>query len=183
MVSRAKSSDLVPLFAALADRTRLRLLNLIAGREVCVCYLVEILRQGQPKISRHLAPAANPNASSLFRACQFLPSLRGRLWSPGRLTGDPGITRLSLWIQTDRLPPLPGDCGRWALVLRSIVVHPGSCSGRFFRVWQRVGCVSIDVPTSEGDDVVALRAPAGKLPGELKRRVLCIHPARCVSMN
>jgi ArsR family transcriptional regulator len=33
----------------------LRLLNLIAGREVCVCYLVEILRQGQPKISRHLA--------------------------------------------------------------------------------------------------------------------------------
>jgi ArsR family transcriptional regulator len=43
------------LFAALADRTRLRLLNLIAGREVCVCYLVEILRQSQPKISRHLA--------------------------------------------------------------------------------------------------------------------------------
>jgi ArsR family transcriptional regulator len=55
MSSRAKSTDLVPLFAALADRTRLRLLNLIAGREVCVCCLVEILRQGQPKISRHLA--------------------------------------------------------------------------------------------------------------------------------
>jgi ArsR family transcriptional regulator len=55
MSVRAKSPDLVPLFAALADRTRLRLLNLIAGREVCVCYLVEILRQGQPKISRHLA--------------------------------------------------------------------------------------------------------------------------------
>ena len=28
---------------------------MIAGREVCVCYFVEILRQGQPKISRHLA--------------------------------------------------------------------------------------------------------------------------------
>ena len=55
MSSRVRSSDLAPLFAALADRTRLRLLNLIAGREVCVCYLVEILRQGQPKISRHLA--------------------------------------------------------------------------------------------------------------------------------
>src|ERR1700691_4145161 len=55
MSSRGKSFDLVPLFAALADRTRLRLLNLIVGREVCVCYLVEILRQGQPKISRHLA--------------------------------------------------------------------------------------------------------------------------------
>jgi ArsR family transcriptional regulator len=55
MSSRGKSLDLVPLLAALADRTRLRLLNLIVGREVCVCYLVEILRQGQPKISRHLA--------------------------------------------------------------------------------------------------------------------------------
>src|SRR5271168_782250 len=51
----ARSFDLVRLFAALADTTRLRLLNLMDGREVCVCYFVEILRQGQPKISRHLA--------------------------------------------------------------------------------------------------------------------------------
>jgi ArsR family transcriptional regulator, arsenate/arsenite/antimonite-responsive transcriptional repressor len=43
------------LFAALADRTRLRLLNLMEGKEVCVCYFVEILGQSQPKISRHLA--------------------------------------------------------------------------------------------------------------------------------
>jgi ArsR family transcriptional regulator len=43
------------LFAALADRTRLRLLNLMNGKEVCVCYFVEILQQSQPKISRHLA--------------------------------------------------------------------------------------------------------------------------------
>jgi len=55
MNSRTKPADLAPLFRALADRTRLRLLNLISGREVCVCYLVEILRQSQPKISRHLA--------------------------------------------------------------------------------------------------------------------------------
>ena len=46
---------MVRLFAALADPTRLRLLNLMHGREVCVCYFVEILKQGQPKISRHLA--------------------------------------------------------------------------------------------------------------------------------
>jgi len=47
--------DLAPLFAALADPIRLRLLNLMNGREVCVCYFVEILKQSQPKISRHLA--------------------------------------------------------------------------------------------------------------------------------
>ena len=55
MVCRSKPVSLASLFAALADPTRLRLLNLMAGREVCVCYFVEILRQGQPKISRHLA--------------------------------------------------------------------------------------------------------------------------------
>jgi len=43
------------LFRALADTTRLRLLNLIADREICVCYFVEILKMSQPKISRHLA--------------------------------------------------------------------------------------------------------------------------------
>jgi ArsR family transcriptional regulator len=43
------------LFRALADPTRLRLLNLIGNREICVCYLVEILGMSQPKISRHLA--------------------------------------------------------------------------------------------------------------------------------
>jgi len=51
----AKSYDLSVLFAALADRTRLRLLNLMNGREVCVCYFVDILGQSQPKVSRHLA--------------------------------------------------------------------------------------------------------------------------------
>ena len=38
---RSATFDLPSLFAALADRTRLRLLNLMNGREVCVCYFVE----------------------------------------------------------------------------------------------------------------------------------------------
>jgi ArsR family transcriptional regulator len=53
------SIGLASLFAALADTTRLRLLNLMAGREVCVCHFVEILGQSQPKISRHLAYLRN----------------------------------------------------------------------------------------------------------------------------
>lgn len=55
---RAKASirfSLDLLFRALADPTRLRLLNLMADREICVCYFIEILRLSQPKISRHLA--------------------------------------------------------------------------------------------------------------------------------
>lgn len=42
-------------FRALADRTRLRLLNLLGSDEVCVCFFVEVLKTNQPKISRHLA--------------------------------------------------------------------------------------------------------------------------------
>ncbi|HXR38682.1 MAG TPA: metalloregulator ArsR/SmtB family transcription factor [Terracidiphilus sp.] len=55
MARTTKPVPLASIFAALADNTRLRLLNLMAGREVCVCYFVEILGQGQPKVSRHLA--------------------------------------------------------------------------------------------------------------------------------
>jgi ArsR family transcriptional regulator len=42
-------------FQALGDNTRLRILNLIGNKEICVCYFVEILGGSQPKISRHLA--------------------------------------------------------------------------------------------------------------------------------
>jgi len=42
-------------FQALGDTTRLRLLNLMGDEELCVCNLVEVLGQSQPKISRHLA--------------------------------------------------------------------------------------------------------------------------------
>lgn len=50
-----KRYDMEVLFSALADRTRLRLLNLIRGDELCVCFFVEVLKTNQPKISRHLA--------------------------------------------------------------------------------------------------------------------------------
>jgi ArsR family transcriptional regulator len=43
------------LFSALADATRLRLINLMADREICVCYFIEVIAAPQPKISRHLA--------------------------------------------------------------------------------------------------------------------------------
>jgi ArsR family transcriptional regulator len=48
-------NDLVRLLEALADPTRLRIVNLLRGGELCVCYFVELLSEPQPKISRHLA--------------------------------------------------------------------------------------------------------------------------------
>ncbi|HKC62090.1 MAG TPA: metalloregulator ArsR/SmtB family transcription factor [Pyrinomonadaceae bacterium] len=51
---RAFEDELL-FFRALADYTRLRLLNLMGDDEICVCFFVEVLRINQPKISRHLA--------------------------------------------------------------------------------------------------------------------------------
>lgn len=42
-------------FAALADRTRLRLLNLMSDGEICVCFFADTLGTNNPKISRHLS--------------------------------------------------------------------------------------------------------------------------------
>jgi ArsR family transcriptional regulator len=64
------------LFRALADPTRLRLLNLISDREICVCYFVEILRISQPKVSRHLA---------YLRRAQIVASRREGKWMHYRL--------------------------------------------------------------------------------------------------
>jgi len=72
MVKASKSFDMARLFAALADRTRLRLLNLMDGREVCVCYFVEVLKQGQPKISRHLAYMRNAGIVSARREGKWM---------------------------------------------------------------------------------------------------------------
>lgn len=55
MSREEKSFDRELFFRALADSTRLRIINLIGDQEVCVCFFVEILKTNQPKISRHLA--------------------------------------------------------------------------------------------------------------------------------
>jgi len=55
MSERKTKSGLDRFFRALADATRLRLINLIARQELCVCYFVQVIDAPQPKISRHLA--------------------------------------------------------------------------------------------------------------------------------
>jgi ArsR family transcriptional regulator, arsenate/arsenite/antimonite-responsive transcriptional repressor len=76
VTKRQTDAPLDLLFRALADPTRLRLLNLIADREICVCYLVEILRMSQPKISRHLA---------YLRRAGFVAARREGKWMHYRL--------------------------------------------------------------------------------------------------
>src|SRR3982751_5789753 len=54
-MSRENAFDPELFFSALADKTRLRLLNLLKDGEVCVCFFAGALGTNNPKISRHLA--------------------------------------------------------------------------------------------------------------------------------
>jgi ArsR family transcriptional regulator len=54
-MARPDGFDPELFFAALADRTRLRLLNLLRDGEVCTCFFADTLQTNDPKISRHLA--------------------------------------------------------------------------------------------------------------------------------
>jgi ArsR family transcriptional regulator len=54
-MKRLRKNEPALLFKTLADPTRLRLLNLLAHGETCVCELADTLRVVQPKVSRHLA--------------------------------------------------------------------------------------------------------------------------------
>lgn len=60
------------LFMALADKTRLRLLNLMRDDEICVCYFTEVMGESQPKISRHLAYLRNAGIVSARREGKWM---------------------------------------------------------------------------------------------------------------
>jgi ArsR family transcriptional regulator len=72
-----KPVPLDKLFRALADSTRLRLLNLMSEQEICVCYFIEVIGAPQPKISRHLA---------YLRRADVVAARRDGKWMHYRLT-------------------------------------------------------------------------------------------------
>ena len=43
------------MFKAFADENRLRILHLLSHGEQCVCDLMDVLKMGQSKVSRHLS--------------------------------------------------------------------------------------------------------------------------------
>ena len=65
------------LFKALGDRTRLRILSLLAAGEVCVCNIHESLGLPQPTVSRHLA---------YLRKSGLVETRRDGVWMHYRLT-------------------------------------------------------------------------------------------------
>mgnify|MGYP001820777625 FL=1 len=50
-----KADQIDLMFRAFCDRTRLRILSLLQGGDLCVGDIVDSLQEPQPKVSRHLA--------------------------------------------------------------------------------------------------------------------------------
>lgn len=86
-------------FAALADNTRLRLLNLMRDTEVCVCFFVEVIGTNQPKISRHLA---------YLRRAGIVAARRDGIWAHYRIVAPKNehaakvLGDVREWLKTDQ---------------------------------------------------------------------------------
>ena len=72
--------DMDALFKGFADPTRIRILNVLAAGELCVCDIVALLRLSQPTVSRHLAYLRR---ASLVEARPELKFTYYRLAEPG----------------------------------------------------------------------------------------------------
>jgi ArsR family transcriptional regulator len=86
-------------FQALGDNTRLRLLNLMGDQEICVCYLVEILGQPQPKISRHLAYLRNAGIVTARREGKWM---HYRVVMPPHIGATQILQQTLAWLQEER---------------------------------------------------------------------------------
>src|SRR6476469_3423666 len=86
-MSGKNSFDPELFFSALADRTRLRLLNLMRDGEVCVCFFAATRGTNNPKISRHLA---------YLRRASLVKARRERKWMHYSITPpeDPNAAKV-----------------------------------------------------------------------------------------
>lgn len=93
----ARSAELT---SGLADPTRVRLLNLLAAGELCVCDLVGVLELPQPTVSRHLA---------YLRRSGWVEASRGPRLAHYRLrdAADAVHAGLLRWVH-ESLPTMPG---------------------------------------------------------------------------
>ena len=98
MAAKGKAFDMELFFRALADRTRLRLINLMADDEVCVCFFVAVLGASQPKISRHLAYLRRAGVVSARRDGKWI---HYRLVEPAAPHAARIFSELRAWLRQD----------------------------------------------------------------------------------
>ena len=87
-------------FQALADRTRLRLLNLMGDDEVCVCFLAAVLEEPQPKISRHLAYLRRAGIVAARREGRWM---HYRITAPALEEAARVLADVRAWLETEKV--------------------------------------------------------------------------------
>ena len=86
--------DLLTVFKALSDETRLRIIKLLEHGELCVCHLVAAFDMSQPKISFHL---------KALKEAGLVRDRREGKWMYYRLNESDLLRRLLLLSITERI--------------------------------------------------------------------------------
>jgi ArsR family transcriptional regulator, arsenate/arsenite/antimonite-responsive transcriptional repressor len=119
--STASVDTLDGLFKGFADPTRLRILNVLAAGELCVCDIVDLLELPQPTISRHLAYLRRAGLVTMTREWKFA---HYRLAEPGHAVHDTLVACIrSCFVG---IPSL--DAERAAAVQRVALGGTGGCT-------------------------------------------------------
>lgn len=87
--------DLLNIFKALSEETRLRILKLLEPGELCVCYIVAALDMVQPKVSFHL---------NVLKEAGFLKDRKQGRWSYYSLDESDLLRRFLLMSVLERIP-------------------------------------------------------------------------------
>ncbi len=90
--------ELLNIFKAFSDETRLRILKLLEHGELCVCELVAALDLVQPKISFHLA---------ILREADLVKDRKEGKWTHYRLNESDMFRRVLLYSAIERIPSGP----------------------------------------------------------------------------
>jgi ArsR family transcriptional regulator len=94
----SKIAEMENFFLGLADKTRLRILNLIGDNEICVCFFTETLQEPQPKISRHLAYLRRAGVVQTRRDGKWIYY---RLIQPKDEAARRVLSEIEAWMATD----------------------------------------------------------------------------------
>jgi ArsR family transcriptional regulator len=88
-------ADLSAVFKALSDETRLRILKLLEGGELCVCHIVAAFDMSQSKVSFHLG---------VLKAAGFLKDRKEGKWMHYRLDDSDIFRRFLIMSVVERIP-------------------------------------------------------------------------------
>ncbi len=104
--------DLLGVFKALSEETRLRIVKLLEGGELCVCDIVAALGLVQPKISFHL---------SVLKEAGLIKDRKEGRWIHYRLNDSDVFKRFLILTVLERLPEnaLAGDKRRLSAFLKT----------------------------------------------------------------